>query len=66
MKLFNRHFCGDRGSIFFYHLHISGPIGMHIFDVVLVLIPKQHAIFFPGINLLVLHTETGHNLLGLV
>jgi hypothetical protein len=39
---------------------------MHTFGVVLVLLPKQHAIFFTGINLLVVHSATGHNLLRLV
>jgi hypothetical protein len=39
---------------------------MHTFDVILVLIPEQHAILFARINLLVVHAKTGHNLLGLV
>jgi hypothetical protein len=39
---------------------------MLTFGVVLVLLPKQHAIFFTGINLLVVHFETGYNLFGLV
>jgi hypothetical protein len=50
----------------FYHLHVSGPITMHTFGVILVLIPKQHAFFFAGINLLIVHSETGYNLLRLV
>jgi hypothetical protein len=52
MKLFDHHFCGDRCSIFIYHLHIFEPTTMHTFGVVLVRLPKQHAIFFTGINLL--------------
>jgi hypothetical protein len=40
MKLFDRHFCGDRYSIFVYHLHASGLTTMHTFDVILVLLPK--------------------------
>jgi hypothetical protein len=39
---------------------------MLTFGVILVLLPKQHAIFFVGINLLIVHSETGHNLLKLV
>jgi hypothetical protein len=39
---------------------------MHTFDVVLVLLPEQHAILFTRINLLVVHTETGHDLLELI
>jgi hypothetical protein len=45
MKLFDYHFCGDRCPIIVYHLHVSGPTAMHTFGVVLVLLPKQHAIF---------------------
>jgi hypothetical protein len=66
MKLFGDHFCGDRCCIFIYHLHVSGPIVMPTFNVVLVLLLKQHVIFFVVINLFVVHSETGHNLLGLV
>jgi hypothetical protein len=39
---------------------------MHIFGVILVLLPEQHAILFAHINLLIVHTETGHNLFRLV
>jgi hypothetical protein len=39
---------------------------MYTFNVILVLLPKQHAILFAHINLLVLHTETGQNLFRLV
>jgi hypothetical protein len=35
---------------------------MHTFSVILVLLLEQHAILFTHINLLVVHTETGHNL----
>jgi hypothetical protein len=66
MKLFDSHFCGDGCSIFIYHHHICGPIAMHTFGVVLVLLLKWHAIFFAGINLLVVLSKTGHNLLRLV
>jgi hypothetical protein len=45
-KLFDHHFCGDRCSIFVYHLHLFGPTAMHTFGVVLVLLPKQHAFFY--------------------
>jgi hypothetical protein len=66
MKLFDHHFCDDRCPIFVYHLHVSGPTAMHKFGVVLVLLPKQYAISFSHINLLVVHSETRHNLLALV
>jgi hypothetical protein len=39
---------------------------MLAFGVVLVLLPKQHALFFTDINLLVVRSKIGHNLLGLV
>jgi hypothetical protein len=39
---------------------------MYTFNVILVLLPKQHAILFTHTNLLVLHTEIGHNLFRLV
>jgi hypothetical protein len=36
---------------------------MHTFSIVLVLFLEQHVIFFAGINLLVVHSETSNNLL---
>jgi hypothetical protein len=39
---------------------------MHTFGVILVLLPEQHAILFTHINILVVHTETKHNLFRLV
>jgi hypothetical protein len=39
---------------------------MYTFGIVHVLLPKQHAIFFVGINLLIVHSEIGHILLRLV
>jgi hypothetical protein len=39
---------------------------MHTFGVILVLLLEQHAILFAHINLLILHTETEHNLFRLV
>jgi hypothetical protein len=39
---------------------------MLTFSVILVVLPKQHVIFFVGINILIVHSETGHNLLRLV
>jgi hypothetical protein len=39
---------------------------MHTSGVILVLLPEQHAILFPHINLLIVRTETGHNLFRLV
>jgi hypothetical protein len=39
---------------------------MYTFNVILVLLLKQYAILFTHINLLVLHTKTGHNLFRLV
>jgi hypothetical protein len=66
MKMFDHLFCGDRCPIFVYHLHVYGPTAMLTFGVVLVLLPKQHAIFFAGINPLIVHSETRHNLLRLV
>jgi hypothetical protein len=44
-KLFDRHFFGDKGSIFVYHLHVSGYTEMHTFGVILVLLLEQYAIF---------------------
>jgi hypothetical protein len=38
-KLFGRHFCGNKDTIFISHLHVSGPIAMHTFGVILVLLP---------------------------
>jgi hypothetical protein len=66
MKLFGRHFCCNRDTIFISHLHVSGPTAMHTFGVILVLLPEQHTILFAHINLHVVHTETGHNLFRLV
>jgi hypothetical protein len=43
----------------------AGLAAMHTLSVILV-DPKQHVIFFVGINLLVVHSETDHNLLRLV
>jgi hypothetical protein len=65
-KLFDRHFCGNICPIFIYHIHVYGPTAMLIFNVFLVLILKQHAIFFIGINLLIIYSEIGYNLLILV
>jgi hypothetical protein len=39
---------------------------MRTLDVVLVLLPKQHAILLAHINLLIVHVSIGQNLLGLV
>jgi hypothetical protein len=39
---------------------------MLAFGVVLMLLPKQHAIFFLAINLLIVHSEITHNLFRLV
>jgi hypothetical protein len=39
---------------------------MHTFGVILVLLSEQHAILFAHINLLIVHTKTGHNLFRLV
>jgi hypothetical protein len=39
---------------------------MHTFGVILVLLSEQHAILFVHINLLIVHTKTGHNLFRLV
>jgi hypothetical protein len=39
---------------------------MHTFGVIFVLLPEQHAILFAHINLLIVHTETKHNLFRLV
>jgi hypothetical protein len=39
---------------------------MHTFSVILVLLLEQHTILFTHINLLIVHTETGHNLFRLV
>jgi hypothetical protein len=39
---------------------------MYIFSIILVLLPEQHAVPFTHINLLVVHTKTGNNLLLLV
>jgi hypothetical protein len=60
-KLFGHHFCGHRDTIFISHLHVSGPTTMHIFSVILVLLPEQHVILFAHINLLVVHTEIGQS-----
>jgi hypothetical protein len=65
-KLFGRHFCGNRNTIFISHLHVSGPTAMYTFGVILVLLLEQHVILFAHINLLIVHTETGHNLFRLV
>jgi hypothetical protein len=65
-KLFGHHFCGNRDTIFISHLHISGPTAMHTFDVILVLLLEQHTILFAHINLLIVQTETRHNLFTLV
>jgi hypothetical protein len=66
MKLFDRHFCGNRDTIFVSHLHVSRQTTMHTFGVILVLLLEQHVIPFAHINLLVVHTETRHNLFRLV
>jgi hypothetical protein len=39
---------------------------MYTFGVILVLLLEQHAILFTHISLLVVHTETGHNLFRVV
>jgi hypothetical protein len=65
-KPFSRHFCGNRDTIFISHLHVSGPTVMYTFGVILVLLSEQHVILFTHINLLVVHTETGHNLFRLI
>jgi hypothetical protein len=39
---------------------------MHTFGVILVLLPEQHAILFTHNNLLIVYTETRHNLFRLV
>jgi hypothetical protein len=65
-KLFGHHFCGNRDTIFISHLHVSGPTVMHTFGVILVLLSEQYVILFTHINLLVVHTEIGHNLFRLV
>jgi hypothetical protein len=39
---------------------------MHTFGVILALLPEQHAILFTHNNLLIVYTETGHNLFRLV
>jgi hypothetical protein len=39
---------------------------MYTFSGIPVLLPEQHAILFAHINILVLHTEAGHNLFRLV
>jgi hypothetical protein len=66
MKLFDHHFCGNRDTIFVSHLHVSRQTTMHTFGVILVLLLEQHVIPFAHINLLVVHTETRHNLFRLV
>jgi hypothetical protein len=66
MKLFDRHFCGDRCPIFIYHLHISRLTALLKFSVVLVLLLKEQAIFFTGINLFIVYSKSRHNLLRLV
>jgi hypothetical protein len=65
-KLFGHHFCGNRDTIFISHLHVSGPTSMHTIRCLFVLLPEQHTILFARINLLVVHTETGHNIFRLV
>jgi hypothetical protein len=65
-KLFGRHFCGNRDTIFISHLHVFGPTTMHTFDVILVLLLEQHTILFARINLLIVHTETENHLFRLV
>jgi hypothetical protein len=65
-KLFGHDFYGNRDTIFISHLHVSGPIAMHTFGVILVLLSEQYAILFTHINLLVVHIETGDNLFRLV
>jgi hypothetical protein len=62
MKLFDYHFCGNRGCIFVYLLHLSRPTTMHTFDIVLVVHPEQHAVPLARINLLVIHTKTDNHL----
>jgi hypothetical protein len=63
IKLFDCHFCSNR-------LHLRLPpshIGIyHTFDVVLMLLLKQHAILLTHINLVIVHVETNQNLFGLV
>jgi hypothetical protein len=39
---------------------------MHTFGIILVLLSEQHAVLFAHINLLIIHTKTGNNLLCLV
>jgi hypothetical protein len=36
---------------------------MHTLGIILVLLPEQHTVLFAHINLLVVHTKTGNNLL---
>jgi hypothetical protein len=65
MKLFDHHFCGDICLIFVYYLHVSRPgyrtahIRCHPCAP-----SKTTCNFFVGIKLLVVHSEIGHNLLG--
>jgi hypothetical protein len=66
MKLFGCHFCENRDIIIISHLYVSGLTAMHTFDAILVLLPEQQTILFAHINLLVVYTETGHNLFRLV
>jgi hypothetical protein len=65
-KLFHYHFYGYKGSIFIYHFHISVPTAMHTFSMILVLLLEHHAVLFAHINLLIVHTMPGNNLLLLV
>jgi hypothetical protein len=52
-------------TIFVSHLHVSKPTIMYIFGDILMLL-SEHAISFAHINILILHTEVGHNILRLV
>jgi hypothetical protein len=65
-KVFDRHFGGNRVTIFVSHLHVSGPTTMYAFGGILVLLLEQHTILFAHINHLALYIETSHNLFRLV
>jgi hypothetical protein len=39
---------------------------MHTFRIILVLLQEQHVVLLAHINLLVVHTKTGNNLLSLL
>jgi hypothetical protein len=39
---------------------------MHTFGIILVLLQEQHVVLLAHINLLVVHTKTGNNLLSLL